>query len=137
MEVSLLLVILWKKIPVFPACRFVQTGGVEARWGCPKFKENGCSATFSTRIAISEEALEMEPFSCPSDHHCRGCKRYRRYYFIIINWLFQCCDISTKWSQLGQMKVEALEIIMLCIIMLWKYVLACSYVCLTRLCGRM
>ena len=42
--------------------RFVSAGGVEARWSCPKFKENGCSATFSTRIAISEEALEVDSF---------------------------------------------------------------------------
>ena len=34
--------------------RCVQSGGVEARWACPKYKESGCPATFSTRIAMAD-----------------------------------------------------------------------------------
>ena len=35
--------------------RMTSGPGLDARWSCPKFKELGCPATFSTRIAISEE----------------------------------------------------------------------------------
>jgi hypothetical protein len=35
--------------------RMTSGPGVEARWSCPNYKEHGCTATFSTRIAISEE----------------------------------------------------------------------------------
>ena len=37
--------------------RCVQSGGVEARWACPKYKESGCPATFSTRIAMADTEL--------------------------------------------------------------------------------
>ena len=42
--------------------RMTSGPGVEARWSCPKYKEHGCPATFSTRIAISEEDCVAEDF---------------------------------------------------------------------------
>ena len=36
--------------------------GLEARWSCPKYKEHGCPATFSARIAICEEESGPENY---------------------------------------------------------------------------
>ena len=42
------------KLKCICVSRCVQSGGVEARWACPKYKETGCPATFSTRIAMAD-----------------------------------------------------------------------------------
>ena len=42
------------KLKCISVSRCVQSGGVEARWACPKYKESGCPATFSTRIAMAD-----------------------------------------------------------------------------------
>ena len=35
--------------------RLTSGPGLEARWSCPKYKEYGCPATFSARIAVCED----------------------------------------------------------------------------------
>ena len=69
----------WRYVSLGTLDFLLCSGGVEARWNCPKHKELGCPATFVTRIGVTEEGGNGERGVCQSSSHCQGCSLYRRY----------------------------------------------------------